>query len=132
MTGWTQRDHELQLGAARDSVVNDHAALPCSRRVADPASVTVPLQHRLPQAAEMLFVLTPQRVAGRAHPLREYSLSTTTAVHRELDGLYSGFHRYIQHTNCGASQPGPQSTQYFCHWMFEVMFIENFHHSRCA
>ena len=48
MASRTEGDHQLQFGAAWDPVVNDHAALPCSGRVADPATVPVPLKHRLP------------------------------------------------------------------------------------
>ncbi len=76
-------------------MVNDHAALACSWRIAHPAAIAVPFQHRFPQATEVLLILTPQCVAGRAHALGQNGLSTTAAMHRELNGLFPGLHRWM-------------------------------------
>jgi hypothetical protein len=74
-------------------MVNDDAALPCSRSVTHPATIAVPFQHRLSETSEVLLILTPEAVAGRAHPMREHSLSPAAAVHGELYGLSFWLHR---------------------------------------
>ena len=51
-------------------VVDDDAALSCSGRIANPASIAVSFQHGLPQTAEVLFMLTTERIASRAHAVR--------------------------------------------------------------
>jgi hypothetical protein len=55
-------------------MVNDDAALPCSRRIANPASIAVPFQYPLSETAEVFLILTPEAVAGRAHAMREHRL----------------------------------------------------------
>lgn len=93
MARWAKRDHQLQLRAARNTMVNDHAALPCSGRIAHPAAIPVPFQHCFPETAEMFLVLPAEGVAGGTHAMREHGLSTAAAVHRELDGLSLALHR---------------------------------------
>lgn len=69
------------------AVVNDHAALPRRRCIAHPATIAVPLQHRLPQPAEVLLVLSPKCVAGRTHAVCQHCLPPAATMHRELNGV---------------------------------------------
>ena len=63
-------NHQLEFRTTGDAMVNDHTALSCSKCVANPAAVAVPLKHGFPQPAKVLLVLTPEGVAGRAHAVR--------------------------------------------------------------
>jgi hypothetical protein len=47
-------------------MMNNDRALVSTRSIADPAAVAIALQHRFAQAAEILFILSLEGVAGRA------------------------------------------------------------------
>lgn len=60
--------------------MDDDRTLPPAGSTAGAASVAVPLEHLLPQAAEVFFVLALERVAGRAHAEGEDFAPPATAV----------------------------------------------------
>ena len=87
MAGWTQRDHQLKPGPPRPAMVYDDCTLIPARRAAGPATVTVPFENLLPEAAEVLLILPAKRVAGCTVTIGQDLFSTTTAVQRCLSSL---------------------------------------------
>ena len=57
---------------------------------AHPATIPVPLQDSFPQTAEVLFILPPQRVAGRAATVREDLVAAAAAVKGSLRIMLHG------------------------------------------
>ena len=66
MAARTKRKHQAEDRLAGYPVVNDDGALVATGSITDPAMVAVTLQNRFAQAAEILLILTFQRIAGRA------------------------------------------------------------------
>ena len=84
VTGWTERDHEVQAGDARHPMVDDDRALPPAGRSAGAAAVAIPLEHLLPQAAKILLVLALERVASGTHAQGEHFAPPAMAVQCSL------------------------------------------------
>src|SRR3981081_2378206 len=68
-------------------MMNDNRAFASSRCSADATAVTVSLQNRLTESAEILLILPFQRVARRAKAMREDLLIPAPTVHRPLYAL---------------------------------------------
>ena len=72
-------------------VMHDDGPLVTAGRVTDPATVSITFQNFLAQAAEILLVLSLERVANSTHPMREYLRLSAPAVHRVLFRLSHHF-----------------------------------------
>ena len=65
--------------------MNDDRALVSTRCITDTAAVPIALQHRFAQAAEILFILSLEGVAGRAKTMRKNLGIPAGAQHRPLE-----------------------------------------------
>ena len=87
-------------------MVNDDGAFIAPRGIAYPASVTVPFEHLLAKPPKVFLILPLERVADRAHPMRENLRFPTPAVHHVLFGLRHHITRSVfSKTTTSTSQP---------------------------
>jgi hypothetical protein len=88
MAARTKRNHKMEHGFPRYTVMNDNRTFASPRSSANTAAVAVSLEDLLSQTAKIFFVLPFQGVTSRTKSERKDLLASASAMQRPL---YSGF-----------------------------------------
>jgi hypothetical protein len=85
MTARAERDHQIQNRFARDAVMDNDRPLIATGSLTDSASVLIPFQNLLTEAAEVFLILTLERIASWTQSERNDTGSPTWTTQAALN-----------------------------------------------
>ena len=114
MASRAKGDHQCKNRLPRYAMMNDDGSFVATGSIAHPAAVTVPFEHFLAKPSKVFLILPLERVADRAHPMRENLRLPAPAVHHVLFGLRHHITRSVfARTTTSTSQPSTKKTEFW-------------------